>query len=845
MGVYTITADVAEGQNYLATVVPLGDFVIEDGYITDTAVINNTDLIYDLPQTVIYNGAAKSVNVTARMEGTGAITVKYNGDIAFPVNAGEYEITVDVEASAIFKKATGLLLDTLTVAKADVSQNYLQWSSCDTVSYDGVQHSVVVEYIQGLTVSGLGEITVLYNGDTTEPVEAGIYVISVDIDEGQNFNSILFVLDTLVIKTDHTVTGPWAVTLKVIDQSKGAITNKINDHNETNIFCWVSDNLKAQNPRTPDDWWYPMYNDAGCTPTGLLVKTETAWEWTITLNADTGTYEWSPNAKTLGWQPVNPNMYGYVGDNGNNLIFRVGEGGVVTGHNELVIPDPNVLPRFDVTLQVVDMTKGVLTDAPGTWAYDANIITWVSGGLNDSPYWFYGMFGRSNVDWNGAGNDFVTFPRGELIKNDTAWIWQATFSATEGNYSWNPMSILAGWSSLNNVTGDAHWDGENMNFAVSETGDVSGQYQLVINYPKPDSMLIRVSCIGNSNTEGAGASNASQYAWPVQLRAKLTPEYTTANHGVSGATLMNLPDPWGAWTNNVNGKFELFKQYNANIVLVALGTNDSKDEYWNMRGNGFKDEYINFLDTVYKYSASDAEIYMIAPIFNIGGFGINNNNILNGVIPAIREISQEKGIQVIDWYSISKNWTTAEMPDGTHANDAALGRMAQKVADIMLTKKPFIAINDNSYNISDDDYAAYRWYKDDVLLENFTGKQCNAVEAGTYKLAVRLDVATDDIIISNKIVVNDAPQTLILAKRAEQSVNIEPQAKKSVFSVSPNPVNDKLYIIDSRSGVTYRLLDIRGNILQTTTQKTVNVSHLSSGMYMINAEGKTVKFIKK
>ncbi|MDR2475818.1 MAG: hypothetical protein LBD45_08155, partial [Bacteroidales bacterium] len=195
----------------------------------------------------------------------------------------------------------------------------------------------------------------------------------------------------------------YTVTLKVVDQTKGTITNKVNDNNETNIFCWISDELAAQNPRSPSDWWYPMYHDTGCTPTGSLQKTADAWEWTITLQATEGSYKWNPYAKTLGWQPINPNMFGYIGDDGNNLIFAVAANGTVSGHTELVIPDPSTQPttRYPVTLKVIDYTAGVLSDAPGTWAYDANIVTWVSGDFNDGGYWFYGMFGRQNVNWDG------------------------------------------------------------------------------------------------------------------------------------------------------------------------------------------------------------------------------------------------------------------------------------------------------------------------------------------------------------------------------------------------------------------------------------------------------------
>jgi hypothetical protein len=110
---------------------------------------------------------------------------------------------------------------------------------------------------------------------------------------------LLFMTVCAISFTNKAVAFP--VTLKVIDQTKGQITNKVNDQNEINIYTWIDNNLQAQNPRTPADWWYPMYNEPGVTPNGLLVKTADAWEWTITLQAEPGEYEWNPGAKTLGW----------------------------------------------------------------------------------------------------------------------------------------------------------------------------------------------------------------------------------------------------------------------------------------------------------------------------------------------------------------------------------------------------------------------------------------------------------------------------------------------------------------------------------------------------------------
>jgi lysophospholipase L1-like esterase len=643
----------------------------------------------------------------------------------------------------------------------------------------------------------------------------------------------------------------YPVTLKVIDHTAGAITNNVDDNNETNIICWLSDALSAQNPRTPSDWWYPMYHDNGVSsPNGLLVKNPDSWEWTLTLQATAGTYEWNIIAKTLGWGDINPDMYAYVGDNGNNLIFTVGADGTVGGHTELVIPDPNAQTRYPVTLKVIDYTAGALSDAPGTWAYDANIITWVSGDLNDGAYWFYGMFDRQ-VDWDGAGNNFVTFPRGQLIKEADKWTWQVTFDAAAGAYQWNPMSILHGYASLNGY-GGAYWEGENLQFGVMADGEITGQYIVELGRPIdiPEG-TIRIAAIGDSNTAGAGASNAGQYAWSVQLGNLLGNDYFAYNFGVSGATLMNFPEPWGAWTNNKDNAYNLYKTYNADIVLIALGTNDSKTGYWN-NGHDFQVEYNDFIANVKSFAAANADVYMILPIHAINtNFDIQPTNIETGVVPQINQLSLEKGINVIDWYSLTSAWTAAQLPDGIHANDAALGVMAQKVYDILQTSKPAILQNDGTKTPVDADYAEYRWYKDGALISNGVAQYSfNATAAGTYKVAVKLNANADDVLVSDEITIS---QPVELYLKDNGTITLTESDNAQSFSIFPNPVADELRITNYkvRNGDEIEIYNISGRKINNSQFSTLNsdlkidVSTLSAGIYFVKVGGNIAKFVKE
>ncbi|MDR1545062.1 MAG: GDSL-type esterase/lipase family protein [Prevotellaceae bacterium] len=665
-------------------------------------------------------------------------------------------------------------------------------------------------------------------------------------------NNMPILSATFTIGNPPSPPTTFPVTLKVIDKTLGQITNVVSDNNETNIIAWISDNLSAQNLRTPSDWWYPMYNDNSVVAgNGALVKTGLQWEWTLPLQAEAGTYQWNPIAKTLGWNPISPAMYLYGGDNAdNNLVFTVGADGAITGNTELVIDPNDPARKFPVTLKVIDKSLGALSDAAGTWAYDANIVTWVSGGLDDTSYGFYGMFDRT-VDWDGAGNNFVTFPRGKLIKDVDKWVWTVTFAAAAGNYDWNPLSILHGYHTLNGY-GGASWEGTDMHFTVGADGAVSGQTQIILGDDTPTCPTdkIRVAAIGDSNTEGAGASNAGLYAWSVQLGNLLGVDYCTFNFGVSGATLMNFPDPWGAWTNNVNNAYNTYKTYGANVILIALGTNDSKMSYWGAAGHDFKVEYEAFITNVKSFAAENAEVYMILPIQAINtNYDIQPTNIANGVIPAINQLSHEKGINVIDWYSTSSAWTSAQLPDGIHANDAALGVMAQKVFDILTTAKPYITQPQLTEDISNDvlvvngieNYAEIRWYNNDVLIDGENQTTCTPTESGSYKVAVKLNASTDDILVS-------APVDYLLPTSIKNVENEE-------VSIFPNPVSNQLKIknLELKENDVMEIYDISGRTVGATlavtqnanSETAINISDLSSGVYFLKIGKYTGKFIKQ
>ncbi len=95
--------------------------------------------------------------------------------------------------------------------------------------------------------------------------------------------------------------------------------------------------------------------------------------------------------------------------------------------------------NYPVTLRVIDKTFGVRTSNERS-SDERNVVAGLSAGLKfqgkGADNWHYPMYKESGTT-------------GEVIKNDTAWIWQAVIQAPQGDHSWRPCMKSSGYRSLN------------------------------------------------------------------------------------------------------------------------------------------------------------------------------------------------------------------------------------------------------------------------------------------------------------------------------------------------------------------------------------------------------------
>ena len=191
---------------------------------------------------------------------------------------------------------------------------------------------------------------------------------------------------------------------------------------------------------------------------------------------------------------------------------------------------------------------------------------------------------------------------------------------------------------------------------------------------------LKVACIGNSITEGDGVKDRAKDSYPAQMQQILGSDYHVRNFGVSGRTLLRKGD-YPYWNETA---FQEAKDFQPNIVIIKLGTNDSKPQNWQYADDFVKD-YQVFID---EFQALDSKptIYLCYPVpaFAIQ-WGINNEIITKEIMPKIDEVAASKELKIIDLYAALEG-KGEYFPDDIHPNEAGAKIIAETIAG-MITKK--------------------------------------------------------------------------------------------------------------------------------------------------------------
>ena len=203
------------------------------------------------------------------------------------------------------------------------------------------------------------------------------------------------------------------------------------------------------------------------------------------------------------------------------------------------------------------------------------------------------------------------------------------------------------------------------------------------------SRAIRVTCIGDSITEGGGQCNNGSYT--TYLQTILGSGYVVTNAGVSAMTQLKKGQCNGGgdcsyWHTDA---WQMALSSSPDIVTIMLGTNDAKAFNWESvqqsEGDYFTLDYVDMIQQLKKTSKRQPKIYLMIPppLYQPYPFEMNAT-IINSIFPTlIPDLASVTKSEVIDIYTAIKSWDASEAEkscDGCHPTDEGQVIIAKTIA---------------------------------------------------------------------------------------------------------------------------------------------------------------------
>lgn len=218
--------------------------------------------------------------------------------------------------------------------------------------------------------------------------------------------------------------------------------------------------------------------------------------------------------------------------------------------------------------------------------------------------------------------------------------------------------------------------------------------------------FIRIACVGNSITYGAGIVNREKNSYPVQLQNMLGDKYHVMNFGVSGTTLLrkgNYPY-WGT------KEYKMALPSNPDIVFIKLGTNDSKAVNRPYYAD-FEKDYTDLVNS-FRSLPSHPRVVLLLPVpsFMTDTTQIYNPVIKEQIIPRIQQVAYVTGCEIINLYPLFIDKPEL-LPDQIHPSSLGATIIARRLYEVVKLK------SQKGYNI-------FKKIKEEKKLSSFYGFEC-------------------------------------------------------------------------------------------------------------------------
>ena len=201
---------------------------------------------------------------------------------------------------------------------------------------------------------------------------------------------------------------------------------------------------------------------------------------------------------------------------------------------------------------------------------------------------------------------------------------------------------------------------------------------------------IKVACVGDSITYGHGISDWKKNCYPAVLQELLGENYHVTNFGSSGACV----NPDGDQPYVGRNVYQEALDYDADIIVFMMGTNDAKPENW-VDAEHFMEDYMalatSFMDGENApkiYFALCTEAYYVEDADKSSGIASYDIQpaVIDEIVETIEVYAQTSGMkmELIDVHSLSEAHPEWFEADGIHPNNDGAKAIAEAVAEVIL-----------------------------------------------------------------------------------------------------------------------------------------------------------------
>ena len=197
--------------------------------------------------------------------------------------------------------------------------------------------------------------------------------------------------------------------------------------------------------------------------------------------------------------------------------------------------------------------------------------------------------------------------------------------------------------------------------------------------------IVKVSCVGDSITEGVNSTDPYSMTYPVYLQRMLGYDYLVKNHGHSGYSVVFTD----AYSYSKSDRYMFAKAFKPDVVIYMLGTNDcnpgqaykswddgKREAHYIEDTNKYFDAFIALNENVQIFVCIPPTLCYstVWPWEEWAARITEHTKVLN------EQIALSRGYPIVDMYSWSVEHPEV-FPDGLHPKDSSYKTYAQRVYD--------------------------------------------------------------------------------------------------------------------------------------------------------------------